>query len=127
MPLNGVINQRYFVKFIKFFSYTFYSLLISLSIYCSPFSNEYYAEGYILEKGTKIAIEMADISLVCKNRGTSSRSDASGFYRISISIFPDSSDVAVLTVAKQGFNPYSKSLYALWGSSNRDTIYLTKQ
>jgi|WetSurMetagenome_2_1015567.scaffolds.fasta_scaffold167268_2 hypothetical protein len=101
------------------------TLFAFLLVYCSPLSSDFYADGYVLDKLTKEPISNAEVTLTCNNYEMSNKTNANGYFKISLNIFPDSSDAAVLIIKKDEYSFYSETIYALF-SSLPDTFYLEK-
>jgi len=111
------------MKVTNFFTIFF---LISLCRFsCSMYDDHFSASGYVVDSDNDRAIEGARISLAVNDNVSVAESDKNGYFEISISIYPDSATAAVLHIAKEGYQPYSKVYNALI-TFELDTFFLKK-
>jgi hypothetical protein len=101
-------------------------LLFLLFFLCSPTSTSFSAAGYVIEKGTNQPIESALVSLSCKGQNSISMTNSKGYFKIGISIFPDSSEAALLEIHKTGYDAVSKAIYSFFWQISPDTFFLQK-
>jgi hypothetical protein len=100
--------------------------LFLLSFHCSPTSTNFSADGYVIDKGTTLPTEGALVNLSFKGHNSASMTNSQGYFKIGMSIFPDSSGAAVLDIQKTGYNSVSKIIYSFFWQISPDTFYLEK-
>lgn len=108
---------------------TFYLLIILCTILfhlrCSFYDNYFVATGYVADSKSRYPIVYAMVVLSACDDEMLTFSDSSGYFEISLSIFPDSSTSAVVTISKEGYKTDTWSDW--WFSSLPDTFFLKRE
>jgi hypothetical protein len=96
----------------------------------SSTTTSFEAVGTVVDKNTKSPVDNAAVSLCWMDKCSGTRTSSNGSFKIFLSIFPDSSEGADMSIRKDGYKNYSETvhgyfLYDLFDSRS-DTFFLEK-